>query len=66
MDQKLVKLVSVLQGNQLTVTGPPNPNIFSPGPGWIIVMADGVPSVAQQVMVGDGGNPPEDPGATAK
>ncbi|KAJ7846109.1 glyoxal oxidase N-terminus-domain-containing protein [Mycena olivaceomarginata] len=66
MDQKLVKLVSVLQGNQLTVTGPPNPNIFSPGPGWIIVMADGVPSVAQQVMVGDGGNPPEDSGATAK
>ncbi|KAK7042275.1 putative fungistatic metabolite [Favolaschia claudopus] len=65
MDQKLVKLVSVRQGNQLTVTGPPNANIYSPGPGWIIVMADGVPSVAQQVMIGSGGNPPEDPAAIA-
>ncbi|KAF7342070.1 putative fungistatic metabolite [Mycena venus] len=65
MDQKLVKLVSVWQGNQLTATGPPNANIFSPGPGWVIVMADGVPSVAQQVMVGSGANPPEDDAAIA-
>ncbi|KAJ7905128.1 glyoxal oxidase N-terminus-domain-containing protein [Mycena leptocephala] len=66
MDQKLVKLVSVRQGSQLTVTGPPSALIYSPGPGWIIVMADGVPSVAQQVMVGSGANPPEDDAAIAK
>jgi hypothetical protein len=29
-------------------------------------MADGVPSVAQQVMVGSGANPPEDDAAIAK
>ncbi|KAJ7662113.1 glyoxal oxidase N-terminus-domain-containing protein [Mycena polygramma] len=66
MDQKLVKLVSVRQGSQLTVTGPPSALIYSPGPGWIMVMAGGVPSVAQQVMVGSGGNPPEDDAAIAK
>ncbi|KAJ6618723.1 glyoxal oxidase N-terminus-domain-containing protein [Mycena sp. CBHHK59/15] len=66
MDQKLVKLVSELQGSQLTVTGPPSAPVFSPGPGWIIVMADDIPSMAQQVMIGSGANPPEDIGATNK
>ncbi|KAJ7173130.1 glyoxal oxidase N-terminus-domain-containing protein [Mycena crocata] len=65
MDQKLVKLVSVRQGSQLTVTGPPSAPVYSPGPGWIIVMADGVPSVAQQVIIGSGANPPEDAAAIA-
>ncbi|KAJ7093924.1 glyoxal oxidase N-terminus-domain-containing protein, partial [Mycena belliarum] len=64
MDQKLVKLVSVRQGtNKLIVTGPPSAPVYSPGPGWIMVMADGVPSVAQQVMIGSGANPPEDAAA---
>ncbi|KAJ7120963.1 glyoxal oxidase N-terminus-domain-containing protein [Mycena epipterygia] len=66
MDQKLVKLVSTWQGSQLTVTGPPSAPVYSPGPGWIIVMADGVPSVAQQVMIGTGASPPEDDAAIAK
>ncbi|KAJ7291038.1 glyoxal oxidase N-terminus-domain-containing protein [Mycena rebaudengoi] len=65
MDQKLVKLVSTLSGTQLTVQGPPSALVYSPGPGWIIVMADGIPSVAQQVMIGSGANPPENPAATA-
>ncbi|KAJ7093915.1 hypothetical protein B0H15DRAFT_145630 [Mycena belliarum] len=66
MDQKLVKLVSVRQGtNKLLVTGPPSAPVYSPGPGWIMVMADGVPSVAQQVMIGSGANPPEDAAAMA-
>jgi len=85
MDQKLVKLVSVLSSNrsQMTITAPPNaPStffpfcqegvfltdslklVFSPGPGWLWLLADGVPSMGQQVMVGDGANPPEDPAAT--
>ncbi|KAJ7507358.1 hypothetical protein B0H11DRAFT_201305 [Mycena galericulata] len=63
MDQKLVKLVSELRGSQLTCTGPPSVFIYSPGPGWIIVMADGVPSEAQQV--GSGAIPPQDDAATA-
>jgi hypothetical protein len=29
-------------------------------------MADGIPSVALQVMIGSGANPPENPAATAK
>ncbi|KAJ7057175.1 glyoxal oxidase N-terminus-domain-containing protein [Mycena amicta] len=65
MDQKLVKLVSARQGTNLVVTGPPSAFVYSPGPGWIIVMADGVPSVAQQVMVGTGAGPPVDNAAIA-
>ncbi|KAF7329976.1 putative fungistatic metabolite [Mycena kentingensis (nom. inval.)] len=66
MDQKLVKLPSTRQGNSLLVTGPPNSSgTVLPGPGWIIVMADGVPSVAQQVMVGTGASPPVDDAALA-
>ncbi|KAJ7777929.1 hypothetical protein DFH07DRAFT_569529 [Mycena maculata] len=62
MDQKLV---SVLQGSQQTCSGPPSNTVYSPGPGWIIFMAGGVPSEVQQVMIGSGANPPEDDAAIA-
>ncbi|KAF5340317.1 hypothetical protein D9611_007805 [Ephemerocybe angulata] len=33
---------------------PPVPEIFQPGPGWVYVTVNGVPSVGQQVLVGSG------------
>jgi hypothetical protein len=45
-------------GNTLTITAPPNNNIYPPGPAWIFVVVDGVHSEGVLVMVGDGGNPP--------
>ncbi|THV06218.1 hypothetical protein K435DRAFT_711766 [Dendrothele bispora CBS 962.96] len=62
MDQRLVGLVSELSadGTQLTVTGPPTPQIFSPGPGYIFVLADGVPSFGHKTLIGTGAQPPFD------
>ncbi|KAJ7636209.1 glyoxal oxidase N-terminus-domain-containing protein [Roridomyces roridus] len=55
---RLVFLEHKLKGNQLTITAPPNGNIYPPGPAWIYVVADGVWSEGVQIMIGDGGNPP--------
>ncbi|KAG8718917.1 hypothetical protein FRC09_011908 [Ceratobasidium sp. 395] len=33
---------------------PPNPAIFAPGPAFIFVVVDGVPSIGQMIMVGSG------------
>jgi hypothetical protein len=70
MDMRHVELEAdaVLPGllPLLSVTGPPNANIFPPGPGWLFVLLDGVPSVGVRVMVGSGASPPVDLGAWAK
>lgn len=50
----------------LTVTGPPNSNIYPPGPAWIYFIVDGVPSVGTQVMIGDGKGPTVDENALNK
>ncbi|KAJ7622189.1 glyoxal oxidase precursor [Roridomyces roridus] len=55
---RLVFLEHTLSGSTLTITAPPNGNIYPPGPAWIYVVADGVWSEGVQVMIGDGGNPP--------
>ncbi|KAG9027629.1 hypothetical protein FRB95_007563 [Tulasnella sp. JGI-2019a] len=65
MDQKLVKLVSTLAATTLSVVGPPSASVYSPGPGWIWVVVDGVPSIGQRVIIGTGADPPSDPAATA-
>ncbi|KAF7315079.1 hypothetical protein MIND_00022100 [Mycena indigotica] len=57
-NSRLVVLEHTLVGNTLTITGPPNANIFPPAPAWIFLVADGVWSEGLQLMVGDGGNPP--------
>ncbi|KAK7038205.1 glyoxal oxidase N-terminus-domain-containing protein [Favolaschia claudopus] len=57
-NSRLVFLEHTLVGNKLTITAPPNNNIYPPGPAWIFVVADGVHSEGAMVMVGDGGNPP--------
>ncbi|KAJ7709615.1 copper radical oxidase [Mycena rosella] len=51
---------SSADGTTVTITGPPNGMIYPPGPGWLFVVVDGVPSKALHVMVGDGTGPPVD------
>ncbi|KAG8934881.1 hypothetical protein FRC02_009003 [Tulasnella sp. 418] len=33
---------------------PPNANLFAPGPAWLYVVVNGVPSMGQKVMIGSG------------
>ena len=58
---RLVFMDAKLSANKklLTVTAPPNRNIFPPGPGWIFVTIDNVSSEGQLVMVGSGAPPPQ-------
>ena len=56
-NSRLVYLVSSVSNGEVTVTGPPDGNIYPPGPGWLMVVADGVPSEAVKVMIGDGRSP---------
>ncbi|KAJ6502259.1 copper radical oxidase [Mycena sanguinolenta] len=43
--------------NELTITGPPSGNVYPPGPAWIVVVVDDIPSVTQQLIIGDGKSP---------
>ncbi|KAJ6630531.1 copper radical oxidase [Mycena sp. CBHHK59/15] len=47
-------------GTELMVTGPPNGMVYPPGPGWLFLVVDGVPSEAHHMMIGDGRSPPVD------
>ncbi|RXW19639.1 hypothetical protein EST38_g6230 [Candolleomyces aberdarensis] len=47
----------------LRIEAPPDGNIYPPGPGWLHIIAAGVPSKGVKVMVGDGDSPPVDQGA---
>ncbi|KAI0664680.1 copper radical oxidase [Cubamyces menziesii] len=64
-NSRLVYLKSSLSSDKatLTITGPPNGNIYPPGPGFIYVIVDGVPSVGTKVLIGDGQGPAVDEGA---
>lgn len=44
----------------LTVSGPPDGQVYPPGPAWIYLVVDDVPSVGTQVMIGDGKGPEVD------
>ncbi|KAG9109346.1 hypothetical protein FRC07_008328, partial [Ceratobasidium sp. 392] len=50
MNSRLVELESVLQGRTLTIRTPPSALVYPPGPGWIYVLADGVPSTGKKLM----------------
>ena len=50
----------------LQVTGPSSPGLYPPGPAWLYVVTDDIPSVGRKVMVGDGEGPPVDQGAIDK
>jgi len=67
-NSRLVYLSSSLIGGGqfLQITSPPRPAVYPPGPGWIYVVVDGVPSVGFQVMVGSGDGPPVDQAAWDK
>ncbi|KAF8581888.1 copper radical oxidase [Ramaria rubella] len=43
----------------LTITMPPNANIYPPGPAYVFLTVDNVTSVGQRVMVGTGAPPPQ-------
>ncbi|KAF8844877.1 putative copper radical oxidase [Paxillus ammoniavirescens] len=64
-NSRLVYLVAALSvdGVTLIVDGPPNRNIYPPGPGWIFVIVEGIPSHGKMVMVGNGQGPPVDDAA---
>ncbi|PCH37880.1 hypothetical protein WOLCODRAFT_96037 [Wolfiporia cocos MD-104 SS10] len=61
-NSRLVYLAAALSEDQrtLTITGPPNGNVYPPGPGWLYVVVNDVPSVGIKMMVGDGADPPFD------
>ena len=65
---RLVFLTNSLSADSqtLTVTGPPNGNVYPPGPAWIYLVVDGVPSVGKKVMIGDGKGPEVDDDALNK
>lgn len=57
---------SMPQEGLLSVEGPPNGNIYPPGPGWLFIVCDDIPSEGLKIMVGEGNGPPVDPGAIEK
>jgi len=58
MSQRWVELTAALNGTSLVVNAPATAGLFPPGPGWVHILADGIPSEARKVMVGDGADPP--------
>ncbi|KAI0086181.1 copper radical oxidase [Irpex rosettiformis] len=62
-DSRLVYLESSVSDGKVMVTGPPDGGIYPPGPGWIMVVANDIPSEAVKIMVGDGKSPEVNEGA---
>lgn len=54
------------EGDLLKITGPPNGKIYPPGPGFLYVIIDGVPSSAVKIMIGTGRGPTVDHDALDK
>ena len=51
---------------KVVLVGPPDGNIYPPGPGWLFLVVNGVPSRGRMVMVGNGQGPPVDESAWEK
>ncbi|CDZ96713.1 Immunoglobulin-like fold [Phaffia rhodozyma] len=56
-NMRLVYLTTQIVGTTLVVQAPPNGQIYPPGPGYIYLVVNGVPSEATKVIVGSGVNP---------
>jgi len=56
-NSRLVVLDCSLYGTTLTVTAPPDTGVYPPGPGYIFVIVDGIPSKADVTLIGDGKPP---------
>jgi hypothetical protein len=67
LDSKYVGLVSTYDADAgtLVVTGPPDQYIYPPGPAFLYIIGDGIPSNGTKIMIGSGSNPPESRKATA-
>jgi len=46
------------QTGMLNITGPPNANIYPPGPAWLYILGNGIPSNGTKIIIGTGANPP--------
>ncbi|CAE6504543.1 unnamed protein product [Rhizoctonia solani] len=68
MDMRMVRLKCTLSSSRrtLTITGPPNASVYPPGPAWVYILANGVPSQARMVLIGNGNSPPVDQSAIDK
>lgn len=53
-------------GNTLYFKGPLNGGLYPPGPAFLYVVEDGIPSEGVKIMVGDGRSPPVDHEAIEK
>jgi hypothetical protein len=49
---QVVLLDHSLSGSTLSITGPPSTGVYPPGPAWLYVTINGIPSAGQKVMVG--------------
>ena len=65
-NSRLVYLVFQRDADILTVTGPPDGGVYPPGPAFIYLVVDGVPSVGRKVIIGDGKDPDVDKEALDK
>lgn len=68
-NSRMVYLITKRQEQEdqtISITGPPDGNVYPPGPGWLYIVADGVPSEGRKVIIGDGRGPPVDEGAIRK
>ncbi|KAF9513126.1 copper radical oxidase [Hydnum rufescens UP504] len=65
MNARLVILESHISDDHqsIGVAAPPNAGIYPPGPAFLYLLVNGVPSPGQKVMVGKGSGPPVDQGA---
>lgn len=68
MNARLVELKWSLSNTTgvLTITAPPSGKVYPPGPAWLFVVIDGIPSTSRKVLVGDGSSPLVDRDATEK
>jgi hypothetical protein len=58
--------VQTTEDGLLSVTAPPNERVYPPGPAWLFILVDGIPSEGFKIMVGDGRAPPVDQVAMEK
>lgn len=65
-NSRLVYLKVTSNKDILTVRGPPSGLIYPPGPGWLHIIVDGIPSEGMKVMVGSGEGPAVDETALQK
>ncbi|THG98640.1 hypothetical protein EW026_g3583 [Hermanssonia centrifuga] len=66
-NSRLVYLSSSLSNDQqtLSISGPSDGKLYPPGPGWLYVVTNDIPSAGVRVMVGDGKSPETDRTALA-